>query len=408
MLETANAATWRLRFKPRRWQETALAEWKADYRGVASVVTGGGKTVFAEMCMLTFREKFPQGRILVVVPTVTLLDQWVVSLQEELGVPREEIGCYSGDEKSPEPKPVNVAVINTARKLARTITANADTFLIVDECHRAGSPVNALALQTSARAALGLSATPEREYDDGFQKHVLPALGRIIYRYDYNQARADGVVSPFELVNVKVDLLPDEEAKYTKLTNRAAVEARRLEREGGPDEPLKRILQARAAVASTAAMRIPVAAKLVEKQRGKRTIVFHERIHAANALLNILNERKHCATVYHSHVGPAIRRDNLRLYRRGVFDVLVTCRALDEGMNVPETAVAIIASATASHRQRIQRLGRVLRPAAGKSSATIYTIYATEQEERRLKKEEAGLEGISAVSWLRGVHHRHG
>lgn len=70
-----------------------------------------------------------------------------------------------------------------------------------------------------------------------------------------------------------------------------------------------------------------------------------------------------------------LRRDNLRLYRRGVFDTLVTCRALDEGTNVPETSVAIIAASTASIRQRIQRLGRVLRRAPGKEKATVSIPY---------------------------------
>jgi superfamily II DNA or RNA helicase len=124
--------------------------------------------------------------------------------------------------------------------------------------------------------------------------------------------------------------------------------------------------------------------------------------------LAILNEREHCATVYHSKIGPTLRRDNLRLYRQGVFDVLVTCRALDEGMNAPETTVAVIASSTSSERQRIQRLGRVLRPAPGKSHATIFTIYATDVEDRRLKEEEKKLEGVAGVRWCRGVRMRHG
>jgi superfamily II DNA or RNA helicase len=82
-----------------------------------------------------------------------------------------------------------------------------------------------------------------------------------------------------------------------------------------------------------------------------------------------------------------------------VFDVLVSCKALDEGMNVPEAAVAIIASSTASHRQRIQRLGRVLRPAPGKDHALIYTLFATRQEQKRLMNEEESLDGVAGVRW---------
>ena len=70
---------------------------------------------------------------------------------------------------------------------------------------------------------------------------------------------------------------------------------------------------------------------------------------------------------------------------------MVTCRALDEGINVPETDVAIVASSTGSVRQRIQRLGRVLRPAPGKQRARIYTIYVSKPEEERLIKEAGKL-----------------
>jgi len=400
--------TWSLRYRPRDWQTEALRFWEDELRGIVRVVTGGGKTVFAELCILRFRERHPRGMVIVLVPTITLLDQWFVALQDELGVPKEEIACFSSQEKASKPRTINLMVLNTGRKLAPKLARDREVMLIVDECHRAGSPANALAIQISPVAALGLSATPERQSDQGFQDHIAPALGSIIFRYDYNQAYRDGVISPFELVNVRVELLPDEEKRYTQLSRRAALESRRLEQQGGSDERLKRILLARAAIASTAAMRIPVAAKLVEQNRGRRTIVFHERISAANHLVGILNEREHCATVYHSRIGASLRRDNLRLYRQGVFDVLVTCRALDEGMNAPETTVAIIASSTSSERQRIQRLGRVLRPAPGKSHATIFTIYATDVEDRRLKEEEKKLEGVAGVKWSRGVRKKDG
>jgi len=354
------------------------------------------------MCMLAFRQDNPEGQYIIIVPTTALLDQWYVSLIEDLGVAESEMACFSAEEMPNSRKVVNLLVINTARQIAPQLAAPGNSFMIVDECHRAGSLMNAMSLHGIHRATLGLSATPEREYDEGFEEHIIPALGQIIYRYDYKQAYADGIVSPFQLINVKVDMLPDEEAEYLQLTKWAAKEAARLEREGGPDDRLKRILMQRAGVSARATMRIPVAAALVEQNRGKRTLVFHERIEAADSLLTILRSRKHNATVYHSKLGPVLRRDNLRLYRKGMFDVLVTCRALDEGTNVPETTVAVMASSTASQRQRIQRLGRVLRPAEGKKMATVFTIYASKQEENRLKNEAEELEGVASVTWTRG------
>jgi len=392
----------RPRIEPRKWQQQALGEWLKEMRGIASVVTGGGKTIFAFLCIREFWKEHEEGRIIILVSTITLLDQWYVSLQEDFGVPAEVIACFSSQEKPKKPGVVNVLVINSGRRLVRKLARGQQVFLIVDECHRAGSPENAKALEGTFAAALGLSATPQREYDRGFEDHVVPALGPVIFEYDYTQAHADGVVAPFDLVNVQVDLLPHEQEKYDRLTKRAAVllrKARDAKGNVGLEENLKRVLQMRAAVSATAKMRLPVAAKIVEQNRGERTIVFHERVNSAKVLFDVLQERNHSVCLYHSKIAPEVRRDNLRLFRRGVFDVLISCRALDEGMNVPETVVAVIVSSTASQRQRIQRLGRVLRPAKGKEKALIYTLYATEQEQERLLREAAQMDGVAEIEW---------
>ena len=395
----------------REWQRKALIEWLKEMRGVASVVTGGGKTIFSFLCIQEFWKKFEDGRVIILVPTITLLDQWYVSLQEDFGVPANEIACFSSQEKEKKPRAVNVLVINSGRHLVRKLATGQRVFLIVDECHRAGSPENAKALQGEFSASLGLSATPQREYDRGFQEHVVPTLGAVIFEYDYSQAYEDGIIVPFELVNVQVELLPHEQEEYDRLTKRAAVflhKAQSAKEEGGIEEKLKRILRMRAAVSATAKMRIPVAAKVVEDNRGARTIIFHERVSSAKNLFDVLQKRNHSVCLYHSRIAPEVRRDNLRLFRRGVFDVLISCRALDEGMNVPETTVAVIASSTASLRQRIQRLGRVLRPAKGKQQADIYTLYATKQEHKRLMEETKQLEGVARVVWAASKRQAHG
>jgi superfamily II DNA or RNA helicase len=394
---------WKLKNPPRAWQSAALNRWESHHRGVVSVVTGGGKTIFAFLCMKTFVQEHPDARFIILVPTLTLLDQWYVSLQEDFGVSPGEIASYSGEEKPNKPGRINILVINTGRAAVKKISSGAPCFLIVDECHRAGSPENAKALRGIFTATLGLSATPEREYDEGFQQHVVPALGPVIYEYDYVQAFRDKVITPFDLINVQVDFLPHERLEYDKLTKRAAVLYQKSKKDPSVENILSRVLQKRAGVSAQARMRVPVAVKITEEHRGIRTIIFHERVSAAASLYAILKQRNHSVTIYHSRIAPDWRRDNLRLFRQGAFDVLVSCRALDEGMNVPETAVAIIASSTASHRQRIQRLGRVLRPSRGKDKAVIYTLFATEQERRRLASEEESLEGVASVQWATGT-----
>lgn len=401
--------SWGLKYDLREWQKAAIHEWRAHQRrGIVEVVTGGGKTVFAEACLLDAVGEFAGLRTIIIVPTVALLDQWYVALQEELGVSPGDIAVFSGAKK-PKPAAINLAVINTARKLAPKLSANGDWMLVVDECHRSGSPKNLEALRGNYRFSLGLSATPERQYDDALNQAIIPALGPVIYRYDLPQARKDRVVTPFSLRNVEVELLPDEEREYKRITRRIIAKMRgRPEPEDGKDVPqdVAALLQKRARVVSRATMRIPVAVHLADRHKGQRLMVFHEAKDAATKIVELLRARGHSATIYHTGITPVIRRSNLRLYRRGVFDVIASCRALDEGINVPETQVAIVASATATTRQRIQRLGRVLRPSPGKDGAVIYTIYATPSERRRLAKEAEVLEEVASVSWSKASRGR--
>jgi superfamily II DNA/RNA helicase len=146
---------------------------------------------------------------------------------------------------------------------------------------------------------------------------------------------------------------------------------------------------------------IVLALRIIAANRGKRALVFHEDIEACEAITHVLKAHGVPAGVYHSRLGLKIRAEMLSKYRKGVLQVLVTCRALDEGFNVPETELGIIAASTATRRQRIQRLGRILRPAAGKEGAVVYTLVATGPEINRLKEEEAELDGIAEVTWGR-------
>lgn len=368
-------------------------------RGIVSVVTGAGKTVFAFMCMEEFRRRISDGRIWVVVPTLSLLDQWYAALQDEFGVPETEIGIFSGEEHSSEYRPTNIAVLNTASKLLPSLQSDVRQFLVVDECHRAATPEFSKALAVQHAASLGLSATPERQYDDGLARYLEPALGSIVFRYDYGEAYSDGILSEFDLMNVRVPLSADEQGKYDELTRKAAGLARRREESPGAERAFERVLQRRATISNSAAARVPVAVRLMDGHRGARTLVFSERIADSERVARLLAARGHRVTSYHSGIGPDVRRSNLMLFRRGYKDVIVACRALDEGIDVPDACVAILASGSASRRQRIQRLGRVLRPSPSGDAAQVYTLYATAQEEKRLLKEASRLCGVASVKW---------
>ena len=131
------------------------------------------------------------------------------------------------------------------------------------------------------------------------------------------------------------------------------------------------------------------------------TVVFHESIDQAELLAKILKDRKHRVVTYHSQISKDVRRDNLRMFKTGMADVLVCCRALDEGIDVPEADSAILVASTSSHRQRVQRLGRVLRKHPDKEHAEIFTVYTTDQEESNLRKELTDLDGVASVRWMK-------
>jgi len=377
----------------RPWQIDALDRWQqARFRGIVSVVTGGGKTVFALACVARLKPI----STLIVVPTTALLDQWWEEVASYFNLKLDEINIITG-KKRLKLGAINIAVLNTASALVEQSNPELG-LLIVDECHKAASDKFRRVLDLPARASLGLSATPERQYDDGLQQVLIPALGEVIFRYDYADALRDGVIVPFNLRNVVFELEEERQNDYDKLTRSIA---RSIDR-SGPDAPeTVALFLRRSRILNLSLNRVRLALKIVASHRGTRTLVFHEDIEACNLIHQVLADNSIRAGVYHSRLRLRDRASMLSQYRRGEMEVLVTCRALDEGFNVPETELGIIAASTATRRQRIQRLGRILRPARGKASASIYTLVATGPEIARLREEEQNLDGVANVSWSR-------
>ena len=386
------------------------------------VVTGAGKTYLGLHLARHVRLKHPRARILIVVPTLALMDQWHVSVVEDLGVSEDDIACYAGGYKADtKPRVVNISVVNTARVIARRwMTSDIDGWmLIADECHRYGSPVNKSVLELPYRWTLGLSATPEREFDTGFEEHLLPRLGDVIFDYNYDSARRDGVISPFALWNFRIPLLAKEREAYDHLTKRIGalyktivVESRKNNRpvpsikdvivtgDHRLASPIRSLLLRRRSVSINANFRLPSAARIAMDFRTHQILMFHERISAAESLHKLLLKTGLRSTIYHSKVSPVQRSLNLLMFRRGAAGVLVTCRALDEGLDVPEAEVGVVVASTRSTRQRIQRMGRVLRKASGKDHAIVCTIYSTDAEEEDLRNEAAKLSDVAEIKWF--------
>jgi superfamily II DNA or RNA helicase len=365
-------------------------------RGIAKVVTGGGKTVFAGMCINEFHST-GKGRVVVVVPTTALWDQWYSIMCTSWGIPSEQIATTREEAGSSE-WTILLLVINTAREVIPNLNCQTESLLIVDECHRAASEINRRSLTGQWSATLGLSATPERQYDNFFETILEPKLGRIIIDYDYPQAFKDGVISGFRLTNHRVELTAEESKRYGDFSKKIMQEIGVLKAQGlTTSERLERLLMLRASVSKNAEMRLPVSVALIQSVMPRKTILFHESIDHIEAISIVLQDMGIDCRTYHSKLSKIRSRQSLSLFIDGSIDVLLTCRALDEGFDLPDIEVGIVASMTKSPRQRIQRLGRILRKVEGKI-AEIKTIH-TFHEDGVLKEEADRLEGAESIRW---------
>lgn len=381
----------------RAWQKDAFSAWqRAGQRGIVAAVTGGGKTTLALHCLDTYRRSVPAATALIIVPTTALLDQWLEEITSYFDIPISHVALLQKRSRIRHSK-INLSVINTAAELSE-VSSGDPLFLIVDECHRAASEVFRRVFAVPADATLGLSATPERQYDTGLEDVLIPALGPVIYTYTYRDALRDRVIVPFALRNIVFDFEPDEAARYDKLTRAISIA---VDRHGIDSPEALRLMLRRTRVSNLSLARIRIAARLVAQNPHRRILLFHEDIAACDLIHSILRDNHVPSGVYHSRVPMPDRIATLAAYRKGQIRVLVTCRALDEGFNVPETEIGIVAAATATYRQRIQRLGRILRPSEGKTEAVIYSVVASLPEIRRLADEAKDLEDIVEVTWTR-------
>ena len=99
--------------KLRDWQEKAFPLWWLKKRGIIKVVTGSGKTFFDIHCLKKYLEESPKKSILIVVPSIALLDQWYEGLSQQFN--DKEISLNGGGEQAEE------GGVRSGRRLPRYI-----------------------------------------------------------------------------------------------------------------------------------------------------------------------------------------------------------------------------------------------------------------------------------------------
>ena len=383
--------------KLRQWQEKAFPLWWAKKRGIVKVVTGGGKTVFAIHCLTKYLEEEKDNSIFIVVPSIALLDQWYEGLQKTFG--DKDISLNGGGEHLEVISKITISTIDSVKNIIHKFDAS-NTLLIVDECHKIGTEKRGETLTNNWHATLGLSATPERDYDDNFYIIIKKILGDIIFDYDYIDAREDEVIVNFKLLYAYAAMTEDEEEKYKKFTKSIQRRAATIGGNNMNDYPLKMLIFNRARMVKNSKNRIPFGVELLQKHKRDSWIVFTENKKQAKEFNKIINKKGYKSAIYNTDLDNVEREENLNNFKNGNLNVLVSCTALDEGFDMPEADGAMILSASSSKRQRIQRMGRVLRITANKENALIVTVYSSKTEFDKLREESNRykLEGVP-VKW---------
>ncbi len=365
----------------RPYQEAALNAWREEKgQGVVILPTGAGKTILGIAAIaLTKRPA------IVLVPTRILLEQWRERLREQFKMP---IGIL-GDGKH-ELAPVMVATFESGYRYMNWI-GNRFPLLIVDEVHHFGSGMRDEALEMcTAPYRLGLTATPVT--DSKIRKRLGELIGRNAYEVTVSELTGR-YLAPFDHVTVHVDLYPDERKSYEKENSLFRVQFDQFSRnypgsrwadfviwsKQSPEgkRALFAFRKARQILGASRAKEEALA-ELLEKHQESKTLIFTPDTGAAYRI-----SRNFLIAAITSDIKKKERQDVLDKFRRGILRTLVSCRVLNEGIDVPDAEIAVILGGSHGEREHIQRIGRCLRPVQDKV-AKVYELVAKNTVDVRL------------------------
>jgi len=384
----------------RHYQQAALDAWlAAQRRGVVVLPTGAGKSYVALKAILAC-----QRSAIILAPTIDLVQQWAGDLGSRLGCP---IGQYGGGEK--DLQPITVATYDSG-VLIMPHYGNRFGLIVCDEVHHLPAGITrSVAECCLAPFRLGLTATPERS--DGGHARLDDLIGPEVHRSQISELEGNFLAS-YQVEVIEVALDDDEQAAYTAARKEYIAFVRRMGIDFGQPDGWQRFLSAAgrdpegrlAMAAYREQKRLSRAGRgklrtvwdLLRDHAGERCLVFTEDNDTAYAI-----GRQMVLPVLTHHTKGAERKGMLAKFRSGEYPVLVTSKVLNEGVDVPEAAVGIIVSGSGSVREHVQRLGRILRPAAGKM-AVLYEIVSagtgeTFTSERRRSHVAFGGESASAT-----------
>ncbi len=390
--------------KLRDHQEKAINEWfKNNGRGIFHMATGSGKTVTALSSIVRILDGaiYPKNSNLMVavaVPYKHLADQWNTEAEGFGFNPQICYDSYTNwldkaknsiHSLKLNQSTISFFIVTNATFIREPFQNILDSFngnflFIADEMHNLGGNEIKELLPDKAIWRIGLSATPDRFYDEEGTMILKNYFSKTVVKYEISDAIADGTLCPYYYHVIQVPLTEEEMDEYRSLS----ISISRLSTSNNDNndltsKPLKTLLIKRARLIANAENKVPILKELLQKDLDSNfNLIYcgdmiYEGERQVEAILKMVGvELGIKANKITAQETNDIRQQLLSDFSLGKIQVLVAIKCLDEGVDVPRTETAYILASSTNSRQFIQRRGRVLRQARGKKEAKIYDFLA--------------------------------
>ena len=416
--------------KPREYQQLAFENWKNNnQQGLFAMATGTGKTITSLNCLLEIYKRNGYYKAIILVPTITLVNQWekecwkfnfgnIIKVYSKNTEWRSKIELLQMTEKyrKPSEPTQNFIIISTYASFAReNVFSILNSFertkvlLIADEAHNMGSPSILKRLGTiNYLRRIGLSATPERQFDDDTNKKLYRFFGaeeKFTFEYSMEEAIKKGVLCKYYYYPHLIKLTDEEMANYIELSEKIS---KYFNYNSGmfdkKDEILMGLLLARKRIIHKAVNKLGAFKKIIEERYERNGNLKYSLIYVpegnkpdyfsdsdifdkseqvaddavSDPLIDVYTEAvmkiDKYITVRKFVSGQKDRDAILADFAKGRLQVLTSMKCLDEGVDVPRSELAIFCASTGNPRQFIQRRGRVLRTHPDKYMAEIHDL----------------------------------
>jgi superfamily II DNA or RNA helicase len=350
-----------------RHQERAATEFLKHERGVLEMATGTGKTKTALKICSTLLKRQQIETIIVATDGIDLLEQWrgqlielTTRLNRRFALYRHYSAHHERDRFGLNPR--NAILLVSRQALAPALKALGSelagkTILIHDEAHRAGSPGNRESLAGTSdaiRFRLGLSATPDREYDETGNQFIEQHIGPVRFRFGLEEAIRGRILAPFNYYPLNYVLDADDRRRTQQVFGRRT--ARQASGNPMSDEEFWTEL---AKIHKTSRAKLPVFADFIANNVGllENCIVFVETKEYGESVLEIIHKHRHDFHTYYGEEDASV----LRRFAQGEIACLITCHRLSEGIDIRSLQTVILFSSARARLETIQRIGRCLR-----------------------------------------------